>query len=117
MASNEGSIFISCATSFPLGLIKPNDRLEHLPPEGNVISSSADKLTDKSQLKLHMLVRKPKLKSRNEKGPVVCSRDGQSMSNKIQFVNIYLKEKSNATCTRNTVDKNCQADKMHICGQ
>ena len=47
-ASNEGSILISCATSLALGLIKPHDRLGHLPPEGNVISSSADKIKDES---------------------------------------------------------------------
>ena len=46
-----------------------------------------------------MLVRKPKLKSSNEKAPAVCSSD----------------EQSSATCTRNTGDKNCQADKSaHI---
>ena len=48
VASNEGSIITSCATSLALGLIKPDDRLDHLPPEGNVISSSADKLKDES---------------------------------------------------------------------
>ena len=102
-------ILISCTTSLALGLIKPHDRLDHLPPEGNVISSSADKLMDESQLKVHMLARKPKLKSSNEKAPIVCSSDGQP--NKEQFVNICLNEQSSATCTRNTGDKNCQADK------
>ena len=48
VASNKGSILISCATSLALGLIKPHDRLDHLPPEDNVISSSADKLKDES---------------------------------------------------------------------
>ena len=48
VASNEGSILISFATSLALGLIKPHDRLDHLPPEGNVISSSADKIKDES---------------------------------------------------------------------
>ena len=67
VASNEGSILISCAKSLDLGLIKPHDRLDHLPPEGNVIFSSADKLMDESWLKVPMLLRKPKLKSSNER--------------------------------------------------
>ena len=86
VVTNEGSSLISYATSLALGLIKPHDRLDHLSPEGNVISSSANKIEDKSQLKVHMLVRKPKLKSSNEEAPIVCSIDEQSK--KEQFVNI-----------------------------
>ena len=58
---------LMCKTSLDLGLIKPHDRLDHLPPEGNVIFSSADKLMDESWLKVPMLLRKPKLKSSNER--------------------------------------------------
>ena len=45
VASNEGSILISCATSLALGLIKPHEKLDHPPPEGNrnVIYSSAER--------------------------------------------------------------------------
>ena len=39
----------------------------------------------------------------------MCSSGGQS--NKEQFVNIGSNEQSNTTCTRNTGDKNCQANK------
>ena len=46
VASNEGSILISCANSLALNLIKPHHRLDHLPPEGNVISSNAYKIKD-----------------------------------------------------------------------
>ena len=51
VASNEGSILISCATSFALGLIKPHEKLDHPPPEGNrnVIYSSADKIKKKDE--------------------------------------------------------------------
>ena len=48
---NKGSILISCTASLAIGLIKPHDRLNHLHPEGNVISSSADKLKHESWLK------------------------------------------------------------------
>ena len=81
MASNDGSILISCATSLALGLIKPHEKLDHPSPEGNrnVIYSSADKIknNDESGLKVHMLVQKSKLKSSAEKILDVCSRDGQ----------------------------------------
>ena len=94
----------------------PYDRLDHLPPEGNVISSSADKLKDESQLKVHRLIRKLKLKSSKEKAPIVCSGDGQYRSNKEQFVSICSNEQYSATCTSKTGDKNCQADKStHMC--
>ena len=46
-----------------------------------------------------MLVRKPKLKTSNDKAPIVCSSDEQS---------------NDTTCTRNNVDKNCQAGKCEM---
>ena len=95
MASNEGSILISCATSLALGLIKPPEKLDHPPPEGNrnVIYSSADKIKDESRLKVHMLVQKNKHKTSTEKISDVCSRDEQSVTSS--------NEQSNTTCTRN----------------
>ena len=46
VAGNEGSIPISCATSLALSLIKPHEKLDHPPPEGNrnVIYCSVDKI-------------------------------------------------------------------------
>ena len=67
VAGNEGSILISCATSLALSLIKPHEKLDHSPPEGNrnVIYSNADKIKkgDESQLK----VQQTKLKTSAEK--------------------------------------------------
>ena len=50
VVSNECSILISCTTSLDLGFIKPCEKLDHPPPEGNrnVIYSSADKIKDES---------------------------------------------------------------------
>ena len=66
VSSNEGSILISCTTSLALGLIKPHEKLDHPPPEGNrnIIYSSAEKIKkrDESKLNVHQLVRKHKLK-------------------------------------------------------
>ena len=70
VASNEGNILISCTTSLALVLIKQHDRLDHIPPEHNVISSMAEKIKDESHLNVHMLSRKPKLKSSKEGDPL-----------------------------------------------
>ena len=42
IASNEGSILLSCNTSLTLGLIHPRPRLDYLPPRESLITSSAD---------------------------------------------------------------------------
>ena len=34
VAGNEGSVMISCTTSLGLGMIKPKEKMNHLPPEG-----------------------------------------------------------------------------------
>ena len=51
VAGNEDSVLISCTTSLELGLIKPKEKLDHLPPDRNrkVIYSSADKRKKKEQ--------------------------------------------------------------------
>ena len=41
VASNEGSVLLSCYTSLPLGLIHPRPRLDYLPPKASLITSSA----------------------------------------------------------------------------
>ena len=84
VASNGGSILISCTTSLVLGIIKPHENLDHPPPEGNrnVIYSSTDKIKkkDESRLKVHMLAQKNKLKTSAEEVPYVCSRQEQSVT-------------------------------------
>ena len=77
-------------------MIKPHEKLDHPPPEGNrnVIYSSADKIKkrDESQLKVHQLVRKHIPKTSKE-APIVCLRDGQLNSKKEQCNS--LNEQSN----------------------
>ena len=55
MASNNGSVLISCATTLAIGLIQPCTRLDYLPPRASLITSSADhpKKT-KSQVSVHV---------------------------------------------------------------
>ena len=114
VASNEGSILISCTTSLALGLIKPHDRLDHLPPEGNVIFSIADQpINDKVQFNVYMLWEKSKtkLKTSTKKISEVCSIQEQSStsSNREQFYDgCFKKEESKQ-------DKNCQVNMNPVC--
>ena len=39
---NNGSVLLSCKTTLLLGLIQPRPRLDYLPPEASLITSSAD---------------------------------------------------------------------------
>ena len=40
VASNNGSVLLSCATRLALGLIQPHTRLDYLPPRASLILSS-----------------------------------------------------------------------------
>ena len=42
VASNNGSVLLSCETTLALGLIQPCTRLDYLPPRASLITSSAD---------------------------------------------------------------------------
>ena len=53
VASNKGSVLLSCDTSLTLGPINPRPRLDYLPPRASLIMSSADHLRKtKVQLKI-----------------------------------------------------------------
>ena len=42
VASNNGSVLLPCLTTLALGLIQPHTRLDYLPPQVGLITSSAD---------------------------------------------------------------------------
>ena len=42
VASNEGSVLLSCNTSLTLGLIQSRPRLDYLPPKASLITSNED---------------------------------------------------------------------------
>ena len=42
VASNNGSVLLSCATMCALGLVQPHTRLDYLPPGASLIRGSAD---------------------------------------------------------------------------
>ena len=87
IAGNKGSVLISCTTSLQLGLIKPKEKIDHLPPEGKrkVIYSRADKIKKKKQdescLEVHMLVQEDKMESSAVKIQERCSQRKQSNNN------------------------------------
>ena len=42
VATNDGSILLSCKTTLHLGLLQPKSRLNYLPPRASLITSTAD---------------------------------------------------------------------------
>ena len=55
VASNNGSVLVSCATTLALGLIQPHARLDYLPSGASLITSSADHPKKiKSQVNVHV---------------------------------------------------------------
>ena len=41
-ATNDGSVLLSCKSTFALDLIQPRSRLDYLPPRGSLITSTQD---------------------------------------------------------------------------
>ena len=54
VASNNGSVLLSCARTLALGLIKPQNRLDYLPLRASLITSSADHPKTKSKINVHV---------------------------------------------------------------
>ena len=55
VASNNGHVLLSCATTLTLGLIQPHTRLDYLPPRASLITSSTDHPKKiKSHISLHV---------------------------------------------------------------
>ena len=53
VASNNGSVLLSCVTTLALGLIQPHTKLYYLPPRATLITSSAEHPKTKSQVSVH----------------------------------------------------------------
>ena len=55
IANNDGSVLLSCKTTLALQLIKPQSRLDYLPPWASLITSTMDhpKKTKMTALKVH----------------------------------------------------------------
>ena len=51
VTSHEGSVIVSCATSFELGLIQPHRDLDVIPESGSLIYSKADTLVEQKYKK------------------------------------------------------------------
>ena len=55
LATNDGSVLLSCKTTLALGLIQPRSRLDYLPPRASLITSSVDhpKKTKPAKVSVH----------------------------------------------------------------
>ena len=86
MASNNGSILLSCATLLALGLIQPHTRLDYLPSRASLITSSADHQKKiKSQLNVHVSRKESEVSIvSNQKGMV-----SKLVTNKDQILGAY----------------------------
>ena len=61
VASNEGSVLLSCNTSLTLGLIQSRPRLDYLPPRASLITSNEDhprKTKTKAHVHKHEVITK-----------------------------------------------------------
>ena len=71
VASNNGSVLLSCVTTLALGLILPHTRLDYLPPRASLITSSADH-PKKTKPKISVHVSKKESEVSNHKGTNSC---------------------------------------------
>ena len=60
LASNNGSVLLSCVKTLALGLIQPHTRLDYLPPKASLITSSADHPKRPSSKSVCMFLKSPK---------------------------------------------------------
>ena len=59
VASNDGSVLLSCVTTHALGLIQPHTKLDHLPLGATLITNNANQQkNNESQLNVHVISRK-----------------------------------------------------------
>ena len=66
VASNNGSVFLSCATTHALGLMQHCTRLDSLPPRASLITSRADNpKKTKFQISVHVSKKSMKCLARN----------------------------------------------------
>ena len=70
VATNDGSVLLSCKTTLVLGLIQPRSRLDYLPPRASLITSSVDhqKKTRPAKVSIHTL--QQKVSAQNQKQEV-----------------------------------------------
>ena len=74
VAMNDGSVLLSCKTTFLFGLIQPRSRLDYLPPRASLITSSADH-PKKTKEVLH-----------TQQKPVAIQREQQDMTSQVPAI-------------------------------
>ena len=89
VASNEGSMLLSCNASLTLGLIQSRPRLDYLPPRANLITSKEDhprKTKTQVQVQKHEVITKTadqcyNIQSNNSKPPTLITNQEQILQN------------------------------------
>ena len=70
VASNDGSVLLSCAATLAIGLIQPENRLDYLPSKASLITSRADH-PKKTKSKISVHASKKESEVSNYKGMVL----------------------------------------------
>ena len=87
VASNNGSVLLSCATTLVLGLIQPHTRLDYLPARASLITSSADHPKKTKSQSVYMFLRKS-LKSPTTK--VWCPSSLQARNKFLPIIQMFF---------------------------
>ena len=90
VASNEGSVLLSCNTSLTLGLIQSRPRLDYLPPRASLITSSKDhprKTKTQVQVQKHEVITKTNDQHHNIQGNI--SQPPTLITNQEQILQEY----------------------------
>ena len=82
VASNDGSVLLSCVTTLAFGLIQPQNRLDNLPPRASLITHSADhpKKT-KSKISVHVSKKESEMSNFNDMVPKLITSKDQILAN------------------------------------
>ena len=90
VASNEGSMLLSCNTSLTLGLIQSRPRLDYLPPRASLITSNKDyprKTKTQVRVQKHEVITKTNDQRHNIQGSI--SKPPTLITNQEQILQEY----------------------------
>ena len=90
VASNEGSVLLSCDTSLTLGLIHPRPRLNYLPPRARLIMSSTDHpRKTKAQLQIQKHEITEQTKNQQQYVPSTTTRESKLVTSQDQIMHEF----------------------------
>ena len=85
VATNDGSVLLSCKTTLALHLILPRSRLDYLPPWANLITSTMDhpKKTRQASLKVHRSKQEVSAQTQEMQGQATTSVSTNTVQNQV----------------------------------